>query len=128
VNDVLSYRKDLELGVDFNLITLLMNKDRFSVQQAMERIGEMTEDCYRQWYLALAGLPSYGEEVDREVMEFVEVCRAIAHRNLYWRREVYSSESMHLQISSLICPIAFKQVASWALVATTSTKRGSCSF
>jgi hypothetical protein len=85
VNDVLSYRKDLELGVDFNLITLLMNKDCFSVQQAMDKIGEMIQNCYRQWFLALADLPSYGENVDREVMKFVDVCRAMAHGNLYWR-------------------------------------------
>ncbi|KAF1964544.1 Presilphiperfolan-8-beta-ol synthase [Bimuria novae-zelandiae CBS 107.79] len=84
VNDVLSYRKDLELGVDFNLITLLMNTDGFSVQQAMDKIGDMISDCYRQWYLALAELPSYGEKIDREVMKFVEVCRAMAHGNLYW--------------------------------------------
>ncbi|KAL5370952.1 Cell wall endo-beta-1,3-glucanase [Paraphaeosphaeria sporulosa] len=85
VNDVLSYRKDLDLGVEFNLITLLMKKHRFSVQQAMNTIGNMINDCYRQWYLALADLPSYGEKLDREVMKFVEVCRAIAHGNLYWR-------------------------------------------
>ncbi|KAL1612136.1 hypothetical protein SLS60_000359 [Paraconiothyrium brasiliense] len=84
VNDVLSYRKDLDLGVDFNLITLLMNKDCATVQQAMDKIGDMIEDCYRQWFLALADLPSYGEDVDREVMNFVEVCRAMAHGNLYW--------------------------------------------
>jgi uncharacterized protein Yka (UPF0111/DUF47 family) len=85
VNDVLSYRKDIDLGVDFNLITLLMKKDCFSVQQAMDKIGHMIEDRYRQWFLALADLPSYGEEVDREVMKFVETCRAMAHGNLYWR-------------------------------------------
>ncbi|OAL01858.1 Presilphiperfolan-8-beta-ol synthase [Phaeosphaeriaceae sp. SRC1lsM3a] len=84
VNDVLSYRKDLELGVDFNLISLLMTKERLSVQEAMDRIGDMLNDCYRQWYLALADLPSYGEKIDREVMKFVEVCRAMAHGNLYW--------------------------------------------
>lgn len=82
---MLSYRKDLDLGVDFNLITILMNKEHFSVQKAMDKIGDMIDDCYRQWYLALADLPSYGEEVDREVMKFVEVCRAMAHGNLYWR-------------------------------------------
>jgi hypothetical protein len=85
VNDVLSYRKDLELGVDFNLISLLVTKERLSVQEAMDRIRDMINDCYRQWYLALADLPTYGEQIDREVMRFVEICRAMAHGNLYWR-------------------------------------------
>ena len=82
---MLSYSKDLELGVNFNLITLLMKTKHCSIQQAMDRIGDMIHDCYRQWYMALAELPSYGEKVDREVMKFVEVCRSMAHGNLYWR-------------------------------------------
>lgn len=85
VNDVLSYRKDLELGVDHNLISLLVERDNLSIQQAVDKIGEMINECYRRWYLALAELPSYGEKVDREVMRFVEVCRAVAQGNLYWR-------------------------------------------
>ncbi|KAK2774731.1 hypothetical protein CKAH01_13065 [Colletotrichum kahawae] len=86
VNDVLSYRKDLELGVDHNLISLLMEKDGLSVQQAMDEIGNMVNQCYRRWYLALAELPSYGEKIDREAMRFVDVCRALAQGNLYWRQ------------------------------------------
>ncbi|KAI8306178.1 Presilphiperfolan-8-beta-ol synthase [Colletotrichum sp. SAR11_240] len=73
VNDVLSYRKDLALGVDHNLISLLMEKDGLSIQQAMDEIGNMVNQCYRRWYLALAELPSYGEKIDREAMRFVEV-------------------------------------------------------
>ncbi|KAI8194268.1 Presilphiperfolan-8-beta-ol synthase [Colletotrichum sp. SAR 10_86] len=73
VNDVLSYRKDLALGVDHNLISLLMEKDGLNIQQAMDEIGNMVNQCYRRWYLALAELPSYGEKIDREAMRFVEV-------------------------------------------------------
>ncbi|KAK7704485.1 Cell wall endo-beta-1,3-glucanase [Diaporthe eres] len=86
VNDVLSYRKDLELGVDHNLISLLMERDYLTIQQAFDKIGDMTNECYRRWYLALADLPSYGEKIDREVMKFVEICRAMAQGNLYWRQ------------------------------------------
>ncbi|GJC85376.1 presilphiperfolan-8-beta-ol synthase [Colletotrichum liriopes] len=85
VNDVLSYRKDLELGVDHNLISLLMERDSLSIQQAVDKIGDMVNDCYRRWYLALAELPSYGEKIDYKVMKFIEICRAVAQGNLYWR-------------------------------------------
>ncbi|POS72676.1 hypothetical protein DHEL01_v208929 [Diaporthe helianthi] len=84
VNDVLSYRKDLELGVDHNLISLLQERDHLNIQQAIDKIGDMISECYRRWYIALADLPSYGEKIDREVMRFVEVCRAVAQGNLYW--------------------------------------------
>lgn len=85
VNDVLSYRKDLELGGDHNLISLLMERDHLTIQEAMDKIGSMVNECYRRWYLALADLPPYGEKIDREVMKFVEICRAMAQGNLYWR-------------------------------------------
>jgi hypothetical protein len=81
----LSYRKDLELGVDHNLISLLMERDHLTIQEALDEIGSMINNCYRRWYLTLADLPSNGEKIDREVMKFVEVCRAMAHGNLYWR-------------------------------------------
>ncbi|OTA61599.1 Presilphiperfolan-8-beta-ol synthase [Hypoxylon sp. EC38] len=83
VNDVLSYRKDLELGVDHNLIALLMEQD-MSLQQSVDKIGVMIDGCYRRWYTALAELPSYGEKIDREVLRFVEVCRCVALGNLHW--------------------------------------------
>lgn len=85
VNDILSYRKDLELGVDHNLISLLMGKERLEAQQALDKMGEMVNSCYRRWFLALADLPSYGEKIDGEVMRFIELCRAVPHGNLYWR-------------------------------------------
>ncbi|KAF5491209.1 Presilphiperfolan-8-beta-ol synthase [Colletotrichum fructicola] len=39
VNDVLSYRKDLALGVDHNLISLLMEKYGLNIQKAMDEIA-----------------------------------------------------------------------------------------
>lgn len=83
VNDVLSYRKDLELGVDHNLIALLIEQD-MSLQQSVDKIGAMIDNCYRRWYTALAELPPYGEKVDSEVLHFVEVCRRVALGNLHW--------------------------------------------
>ncbi|RYC58180.1 hypothetical protein CHU98_g8017 [Xylaria longipes] len=72
VNDVLSYRKDLELGVGHNLITFFMEQS-MSVQQSVDKIGSMADGCYKRWYTALAELPLYGEEIDREVLAFVEM-------------------------------------------------------
>ncbi|KAI0169616.1 Presilphiperfolan-8-beta-ol synthase [Hypoxylon sp. FL1284] len=83
VNDVLSYRKDLELGVDHNLIALLMEQDK-TLQQAVDEIGAMIDNCYRRWYIALAELEPYGESIDGEVLKFVEVCRFVALGNLHW--------------------------------------------
>lgn len=45
----------------------------------------MIQDCYKRWYHALANMPVFGEEVDREVLRFVDGCRNVALGNLHWR-------------------------------------------
>ncbi|KAI3393167.1 hypothetical protein diail_4655 [Diaporthe ilicicola] len=82
-NDIMSFRKDLELGVDHNLISLLMEQGR-TMQEAVDRIGEMINDCYRRWYKALLELPIFGEEVDREALRFMDACRNVALGSLHW--------------------------------------------
>lgn len=72
------------LGVDHNLISLLMEQGR-SMQEAVDKAGRMIEDCYRRWYLALAELPLWGEVVDHEVLRFVNACRNVALGSLHWR-------------------------------------------
>ncbi len=111
VNDILSLRKDIvspfssipspkfffffrfsfqslthsqEYGVDHNLI-ILLKKQGLSEQQAVDKIEDMLDDCYRRWYRALAEMPIWGEDVDREVLKYVDGCRNIALGNLYWR-------------------------------------------
>ena len=55
------------------------------MQLALNRIGSMLDDCYKRWYTALANMPVLGEEVDRQVLKFVDACRNVALGNLYWR-------------------------------------------
>lgn len=57
----------------------------FSMQEAVNRISDMLDDCYKRWYSALANMPIWGEEVDRQVLKFVDACRNVALGNLYWR-------------------------------------------
>ncbi|TGJ85574.1 hypothetical protein E0Z10_g3222 [Xylaria hypoxylon] len=83
VNDVLSLRKDIEYGVEHNLI-ILLKKQGLSEQQAVDKIEDMLDDCYRRWYRALAEMPVWGEEIDREALKYVDGCRNIALGNLYW--------------------------------------------
>lgn len=56
-----------------------------SVQQSVDKIGAMVDACYRRWYTALAELPFYGEEIDREILSFIDICRSVALGNLHWR-------------------------------------------
>ncbi len=72
------------LRVDHNLITLVQEQGG-TAQDAMDKIGEMISDCYKRWYGALASMPVWGEEIDREVLRFLDGCRNVALGNLYWR-------------------------------------------
>ncbi|OQE12429.1 hypothetical protein PENVUL_c001G07706 [Penicillium vulpinum] len=83
VNDVTSLRKDLETGVKQNVVLRLMEQG-FTTQQAMDQIQELLKEVYRRWYVALADLPVWGEEIDRQVLKFLDACRDVALGNLYW--------------------------------------------
>ncbi|KAI0007135.1 isoprenoid synthase domain-containing protein [Xylariaceae sp. FL0662B] len=83
VNDLLSYRKDLEQGVEHNII-ILFREQGYTTQQAVDKIGHMLEDAYRRWYRALAELPTWGEKIDKEVLKYIDGCRNVALGNLHW--------------------------------------------
>ncbi|KAI1159663.1 terpenoid synthase [Nemania serpens] len=89
-NDVLSHRKDLELCVNFNLISILQHKG-LSIQQSIDQIGVMMNDCYRRWYTALAELPSHGRDIDSKVLNF-KTGRYLGPKG----HEVYKTNIMYL--------------------------------
>ncbi|KAF9637887.1 hypothetical protein BFW01_g8783 [Lasiodiplodia theobromae] len=82
-NDVLSYRKDLALGVEHNIIHVY-RKQGLSEQQAVDAVEEMFSGLYKGWYLALSELPSWGEQIDREMLKYIDGCRYLAIGNIYW--------------------------------------------
>ncbi|GAB1317645.1 hypothetical protein MFIFM68171_07855 [Madurella fahalii] len=85
VNDIASFKKDQVMDVDFNIINVLQRTGGgFSVQQAMDKIGGMLNDCYRRWYRALAEMPIWGEETDYQVLRYVDICRDVALGCLHW--------------------------------------------
>ncbi|KXX82387.1 Presilphiperfolan-8-beta-ol synthase [Madurella mycetomatis] len=86
VNDIASFKKDQVMDVDFNMINVLQRTGGgLSIQQAMDKIGVMLDDCYRRWYRALAEMPIWGEETDYQVLRYVEICRDVALGCLHWR-------------------------------------------
>ena len=51
-------------------------KQGYSVQEAIDKVGDMLDECYRSWHEAEAALPSWGEKIDAQVKKVLE---------LYWR-------------------------------------------
>lgn len=79
-NDIVSYKKDVKSGIGHNFITVSI-KNGLSIQEAMNRDGELQNECYRRWYNALA---SMGEVVDREVLKFIQACHSFPLGDLLW--------------------------------------------
>ncbi|KAL3482851.1 terpene synthase metal binding domain protein [Aspergillus germanicus] len=82
-NDILSYCKEEREGVSHNLVAIA-RRTEMSAQAAFTHVGDMLLERYRDWYLALAELPSWGEDVDVQVQEYIEGVRSVVRANLGW--------------------------------------------
>ncbi|KAJ0427021.1 terpene synthase metal binding domain protein [Aspergillus carlsbadensis] len=82
-NDILSYCREEREGVSHNLVAIA-RRTGMSAQAAFSHIGDMLLARYRDWYLALAELPSWGEDVDVQVQEYIEGVRSVVRANLGW--------------------------------------------
>ena len=54
-------------------------------QQAFDRVNGLLQELYRDWYLALAKLPQWGEEVDTQVQKYIQGVQDVVLANLNWR-------------------------------------------
>ncbi|KAH7483955.1 RNA polymerase I-specific transcription initiation factor rrn3 [Fusarium oxysporum f. sp. albedinis] len=81
--DIVSYKKDVKSGIEHNFVTVL-KKNGFTTQQAIDRAGELQDECYRRWYLALASMPVWGEATDLEVLRYIEACPSFPLGDLLW--------------------------------------------
>jgi hypothetical protein len=101
-NDVLSYTKEQTEGVNNNIISICRARG-MSAQAAFDHVGDRLRRCYKQWYLAQAELPIYGEKADSQVLKYIEgmvnCILAFAHgrlmnqckKVLHWADEVAAS-------------------------------------
>ncbi|PKY05071.1 pentalenene synthase [Aspergillus campestris IBT 28561] len=82
-NDILSYCKEEKEGVAHNMVATCRSSG-MPAQKAFNHVGNMLVSRYRDWYLALAELPSWGEEVDYEVQEYILGVVNVVKANLNW--------------------------------------------
>lgn len=83
-NDICSFKKDVDTGETANILFLLKDQG-MTTQEAADRVGQMLHDCYRRWYSHLVALPYWGNNIDRQVLKYIEGCRNLALGNLTWR-------------------------------------------
>jgi hypothetical protein len=84
-----------EYGVEHNIVTRLRALGS-SMQEAVDRVSEMLNDCYRRWYRALAELPVWGYKIDRQVLKLLDGYRDVAMGTLYWRCVLNGCNRVHV--------------------------------
>lgn len=71
-------------GVTHNIVAICRHSG-MPAQMAFNHIGNMLIARYRDWYLALAELPSWGEHVDAQVQQYIRGVQNVVMANLNWR-------------------------------------------
>lgn len=69
----------------FHNILSVLCRDGLSLQHAIDHVGAILNDCYRQWYSALADMPICGKQIDSQLQKYIEGCRLVPLGNLNWR-------------------------------------------
>ena len=72
------------LGESHNIVSFfhVQGKD---LQSSFDLAGELLRSRYRAWYLALAELPTWGEDIDRQVQVYINAVQNMTLANLNWR-------------------------------------------
>ncbi|KAH8756856.1 pentalenene synthase [Hyaloscypha finlandica] len=82
-NDCVSYHREKDNGCPHNIIHLLRHHG-LSEQEFYDRVQTLLRQRYKQWYLAHAHLPTWGEQTDREVQRYIKGIEDVALANAHW--------------------------------------------
>jgi hypothetical protein len=85
-NDIFSYNKEQSRGSApwENIVSVLMHDRGLDLQGAMDYAGQMCKDAIQRFESNCAILPSWDEEVDRQVAIQVEALQNFMAGNLHW--------------------------------------------
>ena len=70
--------------MDQNLVALYGHSG-MPPQEAYDKIDGLLKTRYREWYLAQADLPQWGEIIDRQVQHYIRAMQDVITANMYWR-------------------------------------------
>ena len=71
-------------GCDFNLVASYLHRG-LSIEEAFGKCEELLRKRFRDWYLAQAELPLWGQELDAKVQKYIQGVQNVVAANLNWR-------------------------------------------
>ncbi|OJA10867.1 hypothetical protein AZE42_12242 [Rhizopogon vesiculosus] len=87
-NDIFSYNVERSRGdVMHNMIAVLMDEQGLDLQSAVDYIGQLCKDTIQRFEDNRAILPSWGEEIDRQVAIYIDGLQNWIIANLHWSFE-----------------------------------------
>ncbi|KAF9237784.1 isoprenoid synthase domain-containing protein [Melanogaster broomeanus] len=86
-NDIYSYNVEQCRGEPHNLIIVLMHHQEISLQDAVDYAGALCKGSIQRFEENRAVLPSWGEEIDRQVASYVESLQDWMVGSLHWSFE-----------------------------------------
>ncbi|KAI1112886.1 isoprenoid synthase domain-containing protein [Nemania sp. NC0429] len=82
------------LGIDFVLIfkgesvphnmVAVARMSGLGAQEAFDHVGNMLDSRYERWEEAIREVPSWGEEMDKDVEKYIQGVADVVRANLYW--------------------------------------------
>jgi hypothetical protein len=84
LQDIYSYSVEQSRNETHNLADVLMIHDGLSLQQAVDRIGEMCKQCIDTFIENQKRIPSWGDSVDRDVKLYVRSLQGWISGSLHW--------------------------------------------
>ncbi|KAG1869199.1 isoprenoid synthase domain-containing protein [Suillus tomentosus] len=84
-NDIFSYNKEQsQHDIYTNLITVLMHEQGLDLQGAVDYSGQLCKSAIQRFEDNRAILPSWGEEVDRQVAIYIQGLQDLVVGTLHW--------------------------------------------
>ncbi|KAI0078811.1 terpene synthase [Panus rudis PR-1116 ss-1] len=83
-NDVFSYNNEQSRGDTHNLVAVIMKHRNLDLQRAMDYAGELCHQSIARFEAARHSLPSWGDEVDRDVKTYVQGMQDWIVGSLHW--------------------------------------------
>lgn len=83
-NDIISFEKERQAGDVHNLLFIIQQQQRCSLEKAMQCAATLHDDEVRAFVALEARLPSWGEPLDTEVRRYVDVLKYWMRANKDW--------------------------------------------
>ncbi|MCA8003435.1 terpene synthase family protein [Burkholderia metallica] len=83
-NDLFSFKKELASGDVHNLVVVIKNRDRCSLQQAWNRAANMVNEEVRKFVELEKLLPKFSDSIDFQVQAYIDDLRNWMRGHLSW--------------------------------------------